>query len=171
MTKFGFRHIVPCFALLSMPACATSPDAAGRSTDAAPLPVLVRQAVPTGATLQALLLGRLHLDADGCLRGNNETGPIIIWRHETRIERAADGRIRIYDPSTGNSVHVGDEIALSGGYRAGPATNVTEPVPPACAQQSRVFVAGPVMSEAQRQALLARQPRRPGDASPPETKR
>lgn len=40
-------------------------------------------------------MGRLHLDADGCLRGDNENGPIIIWRHETRIERAADGRIRI----------------------------------------------------------------------------
>lgn len=174
MKKFELRHIVSCFALLAMPACATSPYAVagdGRPTDAAPLPVLVRQAVSTGATLQALFMGRLHLDSNGCLRGDNETGPIIIWHHDTSVERAADGRVRILDTTTGNSIHVGDEIALSGGYRAGPATNVTEPVPPACGQQSRFFVAGPVMSEAQRQALLARQRSRPSVASPPETKR
>jgi hypothetical protein len=61
----------------------------------------------------------------------------------------------------GNVVHVGDDIALSGGYRPGPATNVTEPVPRACQPQSRFFIAGRVMSEAQRQDMLKRERERP----------
>ena len=64
--------------------------------------------------------------------------------------RTPDGRIRIADNTTGNAVHVGDEIALSGGYRAGPVTNITEPVPQGCQPPRRFFIVGRVMSEAQR---------------------
>jgi hypothetical protein len=148
---------------LGMSACAIKTDspAAAAQADAARLPVLVRQSVRNEQTLQALFMGRLHLDTQGCLRGDNDAGPIIIWHHDTRMVRAPDGRIRIVDIATGNGVYVGDDIALSGGYRTAPATNVTEPVPGSCLPQSRFFVAGRVMSEDQREDIMRRQHNRP----------
>jgi hypothetical protein len=161
-----WRLATICWAALSISACEarSEPSAASKSPQ---LPVLVRQSMQNEVTLQALFMGRLHLDGNGCLRGDNDAGPIIIWHYDTRIERASDGGIRIVDTKKGNAVRLGDEIALSGGYRAGPASNVTEPVPQACQPQDRVFVAGPVMSEAQRQDLLKRQRNRPTVPSPP----
>jgi hypothetical protein len=164
MKKFDSHHMALCLAVLGISACTANWEtwaATAAAADAAQLPVLVRQSVRNQQTLQALFLGRLHLDANGCLRGENDAGPIIIWHHDTSIERAPDGRIRIVDTKTGNAFNVGEEIALSGGHRAGPASNVTEPVPPACHPQDRVFIAGPVMSEVQRQDLLERQRNRP----------
>lgn len=162
-------HVTLSLAVLGLSACTNieGSTAAAQAAEAAQLPVLVRQNVRNDMTLQALFMGRLHLDPNGCLRGENDAGPIIIWHHDTRIERAPDGRVRIADTTTGNAVYVGDEIALSGGYRAGPATNIAEPVPRACQSQSRFFVAGPIMSEAQRQDLLERQRNRIIAPSPP----
>jgi hypothetical protein len=168
------RHVVLFLAVPGMAACTTKTDGPAVATPAAKstqLPILIRQNLRNEMTLQALFMGRLHLDANGCLRAGDEVGPIIIWHHDTRIERAPDGRIRVNDPLTGNAVHIGDEIALSGGYRAGPATSVTEPVPQSCQPQNRVFVAGRVVSEAQRQDMLARQRNRPIAPLPPAAKR
>lgn len=162
--KIHLSYIALRLAVPGLAACATKTDssaAAAQVADVAQLPVLVRQNVPHELTMQALFMGRLHLDANGCLRGGYDVGPIIVWHHDTRIERAPDGRIRITDTMTGNAVHVGEEIALSGGYRAGPVANVTEPVPQACQPQRRFFIAGRVMSETQRQDLLERQRNRP----------
>lgn len=157
MKRIDLRQAALGLAVLSVTACTAKTDPPASAAEAAQLPVLVRQSVRNELTLQTLFMGRLHIDANGCLRAGDGAGPIIIWHHDTRIERGSDGRIRIVDATTGNAVHVGDEIALSGGYRAGPATNVTEPVPRACQPPSRFFVAGRVMSEAQRQDLLQRQ--------------
>lgn len=171
MRKIYWSHLALGLAVQGTAACTTVPhmSAAAAPVDAAQLPVLVRQSARNAMALQALFLGRLHLDANGCLRAGNEVGPIIIWHHDTRIERAPDGRIRIVDATSGVGVEVGDEIALSGGYRAGTVTNVTEPVPRACQPQSRFFVAGPIMSEAQRQDLLERQRNRTIAPPPPVT--
>jgi hypothetical protein len=163
------HHAVLVLAVLGLPACASTARVApvsAQASGAALLPVLIRQTIRTDMTMQALLMGRLHLDPHGCLRGDSDEGPIIIWHHDTGIERAPDGRIRIADNTTGNAVHVGDEIALSGGYRAGPVSNVTEPVPQACQPPKRFFIAGRVMSEAQRQDMLGRQRSQPAAALP-----
>lgn len=167
--KICSHHAVLILALLGLPACASTArvtPVSAQASGAAPLPVLIRQTIRTEMTMQALFMGRLHLDPPGCLRGDNDEGPIIVWHHDTGIERAPDGRIRITDSTTGNAVHVGDEIALSGGYRAGPVSNVTEPVPQGCQPPKRFFIAGRVMSEAQRQDLLARQRRQPAAPLP-----
>lgn len=172
--KIHLSHVTLCLAVPGVAACATKTDtsaAAVRVADVTQLPALVRQSVPHEFTMQALFMGRLHLDANGCLRGGGDVGPIIVWHHDTRIERAPDGHIRIADTTTGNAVHVGEEIALSGGYRAGPVANVTEPVPQACQPQGRFFIAGRVMSETQRQGLLERQRNRPVAPSRPDAKR
>lgn len=174
MMKIHLSYIALCLAVPGLAACATKTDTSAavvQVADVAQLPALVRQSVPHELTMQALFIGRLHLDANGCLRGGNDVGPIIVWHHDTRIERAPDGRIRITDTMTGNAVHVGEEISLSGGYRAGPVTNVTEPVPQACQPQRRFFIAGRVMSETQRQDLPERQRNRPVAPSRPDAKR
>ena len=122
--------------------------------------------------MQALFLGRLQLDADGCLRGGGEAGPFIIWHHDTRIDRAADGRVQIVDTTTGNSVKVGDEIALSGGNISEVrAADLTAPVPETCRTGGGYFLAGSVMSEAQRLGITERQRNRPRVPSPPEAKK
>ena len=162
--KNNTQHAALVLAVLGLPACAPAARVApvsAQASDATPLPVLIRSTLRTEMTMQALFMGRLHLDPHGCLRGGSDEGPIIVWHHDTGIERAPDGRIRIADSTTGNAVHVGDEIALSGGYRAGPIGNVTEPVPQACQPPKRFFIAGRVMSEAQRQDMLQRQHRQP----------
>lgn len=167
-----------CLTALGISACTTETGTPAAGTirpaeqmpDPSPEPVLIRQDMRTEHTMQALFMGRLHLDGNGCLRGNNGAGPIIIWHHDTFMERESGDRIRIADSATGNAVYVGEEIALSGGYRAGPVINVTEPVPEACQSQNHYFVAGRVMSEAQRQDILERQRNRPIAASPPEAK-
>ena len=167
--KICSHHAVLVLAILGLPACAStarvSPVSA-QASGAAPLPVLIRQTIRTEMTMQALFMGRLHLNRHGCLRGDSDEGPIIVWHHDTGIERTPDGRTRITDSTTGNAVHVGDEIALSGGYRAGPLSNVTEPVPEPCRTPKRFFIAGRVMSEAQRQDILARQRRQPAAPLP-----
>jgi hypothetical protein len=174
MKKIFPGHVVLFLAVPGIAACTTKTDGhivAAPAAKRAPLPALIRQNLRNEMTLQALFMGRLHLDANGCLRAGDEAGPIIIWHHDTRIERAPDGRIRVDDALTGNAVHVGDEIALSGGYRAGPATTVTEPVPQSCEPQSRIFVAGRVMSEAERRDILERQRNRPVVPLKPAKKR
>ena len=170
MIMVKFNALAICLLVPAMSACATSSDisvAPASEKNAAALPALIRQNVPTEMTMQALFMGRLHRDPKGCLRGDNDGGPLILWHHDTRIARGPDGRIQIADAVTGNHVHVGDDIALSGGYRAGPVANVAEPVPPACQSHGRVFVAGRVMSEAQRRDLLARIGNRPNAPSSP----
>lgn len=171
MKKNCSNRLALSLAALGTPTCTTgtaSPAAAAQATGAKQTPFLVRHSMRNETTMQALFLGRLHADVNGCLRAGNATGPIIIWYRDTRIERMRDGRVRIIDTTTGNAVHVGDEIALSGSYRAGPVTNITEPVPQACRPQSRFFVAGRVMSEAQRRDILERQRNRSRAPSPLE---
>lgn len=73
-------------------------EAAGRAA----LPVLVRRSERTfAAHHQALIRGRLLLDDRGCLRIGNDDGPLVIWHHDSTIEHAEDGRIRITDGFTG----------------------------------------------------------------------
>lgn len=87
----------------------------------------------------------------------------------TQMDRAADGRIRIVDIATGNAVHVGDEIALSGGRTSEVLpTSVVPQIPPACQTSGGYFVAGPIMDEEQRQRILERQRNRPTVPPSPE---
>lgn len=144
-------------------ACAPGPAAA----EAGDLPVLVRSSIRPEATLQALAHGRLHLDAAGCLRVG-ENGPFVIWPRDSRISRTADGRIQVIDGFSGNAVHVGDEFAVAGAGGDAVPTQLTQPVPTACAT-GEYWLAGPVMDEADRLAMVAREERirSGGGVSPP----
>jgi hypothetical protein len=161
--------------VLALSAC--SAVAGGMAAESvADLPVLVRNSVRSDVTMQALARGRLHLDRHGCLRIGGEDGPFVIWHHDSRIERADDGRIKITDGFTGNSAYVGDEIAMAGGrgnfvppassdYKPAMPTNITEPIPEACAS-GEIWWAGNLMSEAERLELLERERNRQPIPSP-----
>lgn len=124
------------------------------------LPVFVRKSVRSDQELEALAQGKLVVDRNGCLRVGGENGAFVIWHHDSRIERTRDGRIKITDGYSGNTAYVGDEIAMGGGAenRVPPATgerpatptNVTEPIPEACAS-GEIWWAGHLMTEAERQ--------------------
>lgn len=126
------------------------------------LPVFVRKSVRSDLELEALSQGRLVVDRNGCLRIGGEKGAFVIWHHDSRIERTSDGRIKITDGYSGNTAYVGDEIAMGGGQdnrvppatgeRAATPTNVTEPIPEACAS-GEIWWAGRLMTEAERQRL------------------
>lgn len=127
-----------------------------------PLPVFVRSSIRSNLELEALAKGRLEIDKNGCLRIGGANGPFVIWHHDSRIERTGDGRIRITDGYSGNTAYVGDEIAMGGGVgnRVPPAsgprlevpTNTTVPIPAACAA-GEIWIAGRLMTEAERQRL------------------
>lgn len=163
-----------CLVVPALSACATqmgTSAAAVRPADLPSLPVLVRQSARAEVSLQALFMGHLHLDPNGCLRGRDEAGPLIIWHHDTRMDRAANGRVRIVDTASGSAVHVGDEIALSGGQTSEvlPASVVPQ-IPPACQTPGGYFIAGSIMGENERQRIFDRQRNRPTAPAPPEAK-
>lgn len=141
-------------------------EAAGRAA----LPVLVRRSERTFAAHQALIRGRLLLDDRGCLRIGNDDGPLVIWHHDSTIEHAEDGRIRITDGFTGNMAHVGDEIALGGSGGPDAPGNVTPPIPDACAG-AEYWMAGDLFSEPQRLEMLERERNRVPVPLPSEGKK
>ena len=118
--------------------------------------------------LQTLAQGRLHLDPGGCLRIGQD-GPFIIWPHDSRISKTANGRVQVIDGASGNAVHVGEEFAVAdAGVDLAPS-RLTQSVPPACAK-GKFWLAGPVMDEADRLAMLTRQKRleEDGDLTTPQ---
>ena len=154
---------ITALTLLAVSGCTADTGAAGTGKDVPEtLPVFVRNSVRTDVALEALAQGKLVVDRHGCLRIGGAEGPFVIWHHDSRIERTDDGRIKITDGYSGNTAYVGDEVAMGGGQgnRVPPATggraeapsNVTEPIPAACAS-GEIWTAGRLMTEAERQRL------------------
>jgi len=152
--------------LVVLAAC-SDPTVGVAPNTASDLPVLVRNNVRSDLTMQASVRGRLHVDQHGCLRVGGDDGPFVIWHHDSRIERTIEGRVKITHGFTGNAAYIGDEIAMAGGqgnfvppasadYKPVTPTNVSPPIPKACAS-GEIWWAGNLMSEAERQELLGRE--------------
>ncbi len=159
----SIRLSIMALTLLALAGCTEDTGAAEAGKDVPEaVPVFVRNSVRTDVALEALMQGKLVVDRNGCLRIGGAEGPFVIWHHDSRIERTEDGRIKITDGYSGNTAYVGDEIAMGGGQgnRVPPATggraevpsNVTEPIPAACAA-GEIWTAGRLMTEAERQRL------------------
>lgn len=149
---------------------ASVPDAEAdlRTTamDRRDFPVLIRRGERTFAAHQALIRGHLVLDAHGCLRVG-DGGPLVIWHHDSAVERLPDGRIRITDGFTGNVAHVGDEIALGGSGGPHAPSAVIPAIPDACAG-GEYWMAGQLMSETERLEMLERERNRVPVPLPPQ---
>lgn len=157
-------------AALALSACTgESPALVADAPAAEALPVLVRSSVRSDEVLMALALGRLALDENGCIRIGGEAddapGPFVVWHYDSTIERTEDGRIRIVDGHVGNAAFIGDEIAMSGGHGTQVPTGVNPAVPEACADGD-FWVAGALLSEADRQRILERERNRVPAPSP-----
>lgn len=158
------KPIPVLFATLGLAACTgESPAPVADAPAAEALPVLVRSSVRSDEVLMALALGRLTLDGNGCIRigggadaDADAPGPLVVWHYDSTIERTEDGRIRIVDGHVGNAAFIGDEIAMSGGHGTQVPTGVNPAVPQACADGD-FWVAGALLSEAQRQQILERE--------------
>lgn len=127
------RSLAMIAMLLLIAACANQSDVvdvgdAASGTDSDGLPVLVRNAIRATEAHQALIHGVLVLDDAGCIRIGNaagDAGPFVVWHHDSRIERTANGRLRVTDGFTGHHVHVGEPIALGGSGGPDQPGNVT----------------------------------------------
>lgn len=104
------------------------------------LPALVRADTPSDESLGARAEGQLRIDESGCLRHGDR---IVIWHHDTMLERTEDARIRLTDGYSGTVVYVGETFAMGGGYAG-------DRIPPRYAGQvpsecdGPFFVGGPV---------------------------
>lgn len=161
-----FQKLTTIAAVAALTACTGMAE-----TDAGDgLPVLVRNAVRADAAPQALIQGLLVVDDAGCIRIGNaagEAGPFVIWHQDSTITRAEDGRVRITDGFTGNTIHIGDEIALGGSGGPDAPANVTPDIPEACAGGD-FWLAGQLMSEAERLGMIERNRSRAPVPLPPE---
>ena len=158
-------------ALVASTACTgTTETDVDADAKAGVLPVLVRNAFPAQDAPQALIQGLLVVDHAGCIRIGNaagDVGPFVIWHYASTIARADDGRIRITDGFTGNTIHIGEEIALGGSGGADAPANVTPDIPAACAGGD-FWLAGQLMSDAERQDMIERNRNRTPVPLPPE---
>jgi len=127
------------------------------------LPVLLRAEAPSDETLGARAEEQLRIDEHGCLRHGDR---IVIWHHDTTLERTEDARIRLTDGYTGTVVYVGETFAMGGGYSG-------DRVPPRYAGQlpaecgGPFFAGGPVQLPETR-ANFVPDPRYPAPANLPD---
>jgi len=148
-------------------ACSSNVDApAGTSGDRPTAqPLLIRNAERATVAHQALIEGRLHADPAGCLRIGDDSGPLIVWHHDSRLEQGADGRGQVIDGFTGHAASIGDDIALGGSGGPDAPARVIPEIPAACATGD-YWMAGELMSAAQSQALRQRQADQPPPGPP-----
>lgn len=151
----------------ALAACSPAANSVSASNDmeADPLPILTRSSMQWDVVLQALFRGTLHLDPRGCIRAGDDSGPLIVWHPDSRIEQTDDGRFRVTDGYTGHSAYLGAEVAMGGGVGSAMPTNLVEPVPEAC-RSEEYWVTAHLMSEDDRQALLERERNRKPVPSP-----
>ncbi|WP_379993730.1 hypothetical protein [Devosia nitrariae] len=132
-----------------------------------PLPHFARAATPADASLNALAVGELRIDENNCLRHGDS---VVIWHHDTTVERTDDGRIRLIDGFNGKAVYVGETIAMSGGHGTDilnwDGIGVAEPAPPDECTGS-FWSGGPVNTAEETQEMLKAWEARTPVPSPP----
>lgn len=82
-------------------------------------PLLVKKAGAESEGGAALALGKLVL-RDGCLalEGAGGERTLLLWPARARIERSADGSVKVFGAEARQTVRVGQEIVVSGGELA-----------------------------------------------------
>jgi len=138
MIRVMLRRLVSLFvgsALLSVAACGGAaapqprPTAEAAPTSAVGGPVrLIQETRRASLGKQALSIGVLTVDEQGCLRLNG-SGPTLIWPAEAALDLTEPGAVKVFDRSDGSSVRVGERVALGGGsFPAGPLPALNQPL-------------------------------------------
>ncbi|MCH7308770.1 hypothetical protein MMO38_11590 [Acinetobacter sp. NIPH 1852] len=95
-------------------------------------PVLIINKSRNNISMLSSVHSSLYVDKNGCIRLGNDSGPLIIWHHDSKLENSFDGKITIIEGFTGKSIFIGDQITLSGGLHDLEPTNVTPIIPKTC---------------------------------------
>lgn len=98
-------------------------------------------------------VGTLALDDRGCLRFDDETGPLIIWPYQGFSVDMVDDEVALIDEETGRVIaHVGENVAFHGSDPEYPMDSVPDymlnaPLPEECAADGGYFITGPGIGE------------------------
>ena len=114
MKRFVVRSRAPLalLAALVLPACSSDGLLdSGENPDA----VFLTQKSPPGAVMDALYIGEVNRDAQGCLRGESMGGAVMIWPYGFKL-RTRSGGLYVED-ETGRTIgRIGGDFRMGGGY-------------------------------------------------------
>ncbi|WP_335975757.1 hypothetical protein [Acinetobacter calcoaceticus] len=106
-------------------------------------PILITSNTRNNISMMASAHGKLIVDKNGCIRLGGETGPLIIWRHGSKLENLGNGKFKITNGFTNQSALIGEEISIGGGLYEVKSTQVTSSIPDACVNHG-YWLAGPM---------------------------
>jgi hypothetical protein len=81
--------------------------------------IFLAQNVPPEAVMEALYIGKVNRDAQGCLRVEGEGGATVIWPYGFRLQ-SRSGRLHVLDANGRSIGHIGGEFRMGGGYVPSP---------------------------------------------------
>jgi len=104
-------------ALLPLAACGrdlgpTPNRNTGENPDAT---VFLTQNTPAQDVMEALYVGKVNRDPQGCLRVEGEGGALVIWPYGFRLE-ARDGNLYVKDADGREVGRIGGDFRMGGGY-------------------------------------------------------
>lgn len=102
---------------LSLTACSPS-DETGASLTGGGNPdgtVFLAQNTPPGAVMEALYVGKVNRDEQGCLRVESEGGAVVIWPYRFTLETRDDG-LFVTDAKGRSVGRIGGDFRMGGGF-------------------------------------------------------
>jgi hypothetical protein len=106
-----------CTVALSLAACSPSEDTGASLTggDNPDATVFLAQNTPPDAVMEALYVGKVNRDEQGCLRVESEGGAVVIWPYHFTLE-ARDGGLFVKDAQGRSVGRIGGEFRMGGGF-------------------------------------------------------
>ena len=112
------RSIIRPLACLAALAACSGPEgtaprlAGGENPDAT---VFLAQNAPPDAVMEALYVGKVNRDAQGCLRVESEGGALVIWPYGFTLEARSDG-LHVKDAAGRSVGRIGGDFRMGGGF-------------------------------------------------------
>lgn len=119
MNRANLRTRAPLALLLALalPACGpaegTSPGLSGNENPDGT--VFLIQKAPSEAVMEALYVGKVNRDAQGCLRVESEGGAVVIWPYGFRLA-ARDGGLYVENAEGRTIGQIGGDFRMGGGF-------------------------------------------------------
>jgi hypothetical protein len=106
-----------CTVALALAACSPA-DGTGASLTGSNNPdatVFLAQNTPPTAVMEALYVGKVYRDEQGCLRVESEGGAVVIWPYRFKLN-AYEGGLYVRDAQGRSVGRVGGDFRMGGGY-------------------------------------------------------